>query len=216
MLNIYSYIKKHAFIIGILSTVITISVIIFLYLSSSTDESDNVLSVSITDNVQISAEVAPQEIEFIVYPEKRVPPTNNWNTIVDFEIYECSTSTLVTEYKSVTTNFQGEGTIDISSDTYDPNKSYQFSIEGISHLRKKYSLCEDFNTAGTFLDFSSEPALLAGDTSVVKDNYINALDLSNISRNIYTNDYRNDLNQDSKVNALDLSNLIFNFYKNGD
>ena len=35
-------------------------------------------------------------------------------------------------------------------------------------------------------------------------------------KNIFTNDYQSDLNQDSKVNSLDFSNQIFNLFLHGD
>ena len=58
--------------------------------------------------------------------------------------------------------------------------------------------------------------LLAGAISIVYNNFINALDLSVMMNELFSNDVKADLNQDGLVNSLDLSNQIYNFYDFGE
>ena len=172
--------------------------------------------VTDNDNISISAAIYPDTLLFTVYPEKRAPTTNNWDTILDFEILDCSTYATLHSFSTITTNNAGEGTIDLSSISLAPD-SYAFRIKAYSHTSKRmncYSLTDMSPTIS--IDFTLEGDLFAGDTSVISDNYINSLDISNMINNLYQTDYKTDLNQDSKINSLDYSNLLYNLYVSGD
>lgn len=165
-------------------------------------------------DVNIVAKVNYQ-INIKVYPEKRIPATANWSNQNTVEIrLPNSTTSLFTQV--VNTNANGDGVMtSVDSDIIPPG-NYDFAIKGYSHLRKKYSATLGNNIV-TNIDFTSpRDDLLAGDTSIIEDNYVNSLDLSQISINLYSANLKNDLNRDTLVNSLDLSNMAFNLYVGGD
>lgn len=148
-----------------------------------------------------------------VYPEKRVPATGNWVNQNTIQIRTVGSTTPIIS-QVVSMNVNGDGTMSPIDPIILPAGTYDFAIKGYSHLRKIYT--GTISTAVTNLDFTGPGnEMLAGDTSLVEDNYINSLDLSNLSRNLYTGDIKNDLNRDTSVNSLDLSNIAFNLYKSG-
>lgn len=164
-------------------------------------------------SVNVNAEVA-YTINIKVYPEKRIPITGNWMNQNTIQIRNIGSSTpIITQV--VNMNANGDGTMSSVSTVSLPPGNYDIAIKGYSHLRKVYSA--NLSSAVVNLNFTGSGfEMLAGDTSVFEDNYINSLDLSNISRQLYTSDLKNDLNRDTSVNALDLSNVSYNFYKSGD
>jgi len=166
-------------------------------------------------SVNINATVPSCIFNFTVKPEKRIPRINNWGTILSIQIYKNGQQVFNT---SVNTDIFGKGSINVCLKNFYPTPgNYDFYLRGYSHLLKKYYNISAFSSYTTYVDFSSNNAYLtAGETSVIFDNFINALDLSTQIRNMYTTDYKNDLNQDGQVNALDLSITIGNFYKVGD
>lgn len=86
-------------------------------------------------------------------------------------------------------NTNGDGTMSSVSTVSLPPGNYDIAIKGYSHLRKVYS--SNLSSAVVNLNFTgSGLEMLAGDTSVVEDNYINSLDLSNVSRQLYTSDLK--------------------------
>lgn len=171
-------------------------------------------SVTLAQNVSVHAEV-PYTITIKVYPEKRIPLTGNWSNQNTITIRHVNSLTPIFS-QAVMMNSNGEGTISTISSSTLPPGNYDIAIKGFSHLQRVYNNV-NISTATVNLNFTAPTQLLlAGDTSLVEDNYINSLDLSNMFRNLYSDDLKNDLNRDSIVNSLDLSNLAYNFYKAGD
>ncbi|MEI7604364.1 MAG: hypothetical protein WCJ19_05075 [bacterium] len=181
---------------------------------SPKNESGRVLSAT---DVQVSARVAGCNFTLIAKPEKRMPRTDNWSTILKVDIYNNSDQSFVGTFTTLTDNF-GTSNVDICSLGFTPAPgNYDFLLRGYSHLEKAFLGLSTFNYASNTIDFSSGgQVLLAGETSNIYDNKINSLDISTQIRSMYSDDYKNDLNQDSKVNSLDISNTIYNFYMVGD
>jgi hypothetical protein len=173
----------------------------------------NVRAVS-ADDVTITAEVK-YNITIKVHPEKRIPLLNHWLNTNVVEIRQPgSTTSLVTQIVNMGNDGVGDmAPIEIA---YLPVGTYDIAIKGYSHLRKVFpNKTLDANTI--YLDFTgSDQELVAGDTSVTEDNFVNSLDISNTSRNLYTSDLKNDLNRDGIVNSLDMSNISTNIYKAGN
>ncbi len=164
-------------------------------------------------DIVISANIKLQSISLIVYPEKRFPPSGNWSTIIDF-IVRNSYDTLIFQ-KNLATNNLGHGTINLTPAENIPNGNHTVYIKGISHLTKRYNNIP-FNNQHENFDFTPYGDLLAGETNIANDDYINSLDISTLINNLATGDYINDLNQDSIVNSMDLSIQLNNLYDVGD
>lgn len=165
--------------------------------------------------VTVSAVLRVQNIEFTVYPEKRIPPTNNWGTQAELTFASCN-SNFTKSYPAVPTNNQGTGTLNIPINDPLPGDDYSIYVTGLSHLREGYN-CYNINTTDVAIDLTAEgKELLAGETSVNFDNYINALDMSKLINDLFSGDNISDLNQDGKVNSLDYSNQLYNIYESGD
>lgn len=180
---------------------------------SSSEEENSVLS----ENVTLQSTIYACIVDITIYPEKRQPATNNWQTDLDVTIYDITETTELGTF-SASTNSLGQTNVNICDQGVNLlADDYIFKIKGLSHLTKDFSLVGifDFATETITLTLPSQ-RLLAGDTSVVADNYINSLDLSTQINSFGSSDNRNDLNQDGEVNSLDISNIIFNFYSAGD
>lgn len=169
--------------------------------------------VTFAQDANVTAKVNYQ-INLRVLPEKRIPATGNWSNQNTVEIrLPNSTTPIITQI--INTNANGDGIMtSVDSDVIPPG-NYDFAVKGYSHLRKKYTAILGSNIITT-LDFSNDGDLLAGDTSIVEDNFVNSLDLSQISIYLYTGNLKNDLNRDTGVNSLDLSNMSYNLYVGGD
>lgn len=165
---------------------------------------------------QVGATVRLVQIDFVTHPEKREPPIGNWDTFVNFQLRDCATHNTDWEYDNVETNTTGSGTIVVPIEDNIEKGDYIISIKGYSHLTKEFECRYFADNVYEVLDLVAEGELLAGDTSNVIDDFINSLDLSKLVTNLYTNDYKNDLNQDTFVNSLDLSNQVYNLYLSGD
>ncbi len=173
----------------------------------------------LSENVEVTASVYGCHMDITARPEKRY--MSNYSTILSVDIFDNLDNYIDTA--TVTTDVNGEGRIGLCDQGIylDDVTNYNFYIRGYSHLRKVFANEAAFSTALTVKDFwqgNPNNYLLAGETSNIFDNKINSLDLSTqINKDIiFTNDYKNDLNQDGEVNSLDLSNTVFNFYKVGD
>ncbi len=173
----------------------------------------NANQVGVTGSV-VSAVIPTCTLRVNIKPEKRIPRIGNWDTILTVEVATTSNITLRTF--SFPTNTQGEGNYDLCGNgIYFPPGNYNFKIRGYSHLRKVFENILAFNTTSEFsITFLEE--MLAGETSIVYDNYINMMDFVTQIQELYTADYKNDLNQDGLVNSLDFANTITNFYLNGE
>jgi hypothetical protein len=106
-----------------------------------------------------------------------------------------------------------------------PSGWYTISFKGLSHLTKylknsdlskrSIQILDDTNYEFDFRIF--DPLfLLAGDTALGKDDFVNSMDISASVRVLYQNEEHSDLNKDGAVNALDLSVLFQNLYKSGE
>jgi len=164
--------------------------------------------------VHTTATIDLLDFLFTVYPEKRVPPVNNWGTIANFRVVNKNTGNLLFQ-ADITTNNLGMATYILGPLDDIPSGNHRVYIKGISHLTKRYNSIS-FQDQHENFDFTPYGDLLAGDTNPVNDNTINSLDLSTLIIRLNTGDYINDLNQDTIVNSLDLSIQIFNLYKTGD
>ena len=154
---------------------------------------------------------------FSAKPEKRIPRVSNWNTLLTVKIYN-SSSNLITTVNQLRTADSGSGSVDLCPQNLNLSLGlYSFDVIGYSHLCRKFSSIPAFETDAQVVDFSKNGVeLLAGETSNVRDEKINSLDMSTQIRFLYrTDDEKNDLNRDQKVNSLDFSNTIFNLYKLG-
>lgn len=168
-----------------------------------------------SEEVTIRASLSGCILNITVYPERRLPVVGNWDTILNVEIFDASDSVLVAF--PLTTNTSGFASADLCSmNVYPQAGNYTFYIRGFSHLRKKFPNKVTFTLFTNELNLTSDGELLAGETSIIYDNYINTLDLSVLVKFLFTSDYKTDLNQDGKVNSLDISILLKNLFSFGD
>lgn len=211
------FFKYYALIVIIFIAILALvgDVVVNISKNKSKERGPNVLS----ENVEVSARVYGCHLDITARPEKR--HMNNFSTILSIDIFDNLDNYIDTAI--VTTDVNGEGRVALCDQgiELDDSTNYNFYIRGYSHLRKVFANESAFSTALTVKDFwQSNPDnyLLAGETSNVFDNKINSLDLSTqIHKDIiFTNDYKNDLNQDGEVNSLDLSNTVYNFFEIGD
>lgn len=172
------------------------------------------LVLGISEDMFVNAQVFGCILRIKVYPERRIPAVNNWQTDLQVEVYQGTT--LEGEF-TTTTDSLGNATINLCSQGLDlQNGNYDYYIKGKSHLRKLYSNISGYATFETDVDFTTRGFLLAGETSTIFDNVINMFDLSTQLLNYSTSDDKNDLNQDGEVNILDISNTLVNYELQGD
>ncbi len=164
----------------------------------------------------LSMEVEEGYLYLRAVPEKRLPAEGNNSTILRVKIFESGTDNLLVD-ETITTMANGyDGSVNLEGLTL-PAK-YDFLIKGYSHLQ----LRKDNVTLAAepeLVDFSEGKTVFvkAGDVNDTEgDNYVNGLDLSVLANNIYTADYRSDLNQDELVNGLEFSIAVTNLYQWGD
>jgi len=169
-----------------------------------------------TASVNVSANVSACLLNFTLYPEKRIPSNGNWSNTIQLQIR----NSVNTPLANVTfdTNALGNAFVNLCDNGIKLTPgTYNFSVAGLSHLRKNFNGVSAFYFYQTdFVRTEANDRLLAGETSVVYDNYINSLDISFLVATLYTDNLRSDLNRDNLVNSLDLSNQVYNIYKTGD
>ncbi|MBN1617865.1 hypothetical protein JW887_00805 [Candidatus Dojkabacteria bacterium] len=192
-------------IIGIIGIFITI--FSYNYFSLTNLAQDNVTTKLVVTNER-------ENYQFIIYPEKRVPSTNNWGTTMQVWINTTTGQNIV--YRgTITSNSQGLFTLELSDNESIPDGNYQIIIQSASHLRKKIPAIY-LSQENLVYNLTGYGQLFAGDTHYPQDNFINSLDLSTLARKLNTSDNINDLNQDSLVNSLDLSIQVYNLGRKGD
>jgi len=167
-----------------------------------------------SDDLSVSATVKISTIHIYARPEKRIPPVNNWQTVSQVYVYDCSNNQLLYNYSDVPFDLFGHATITIPDTDFTEPGNYLFTIKGFSHITQQFE-CVSITTPQVTLNFTYD-LLLAGDTSEIQDDYINGLDISETINAFYGTDNKNDLNQDGKVNSLDMSNIIYNLQLYGD
>ncbi|MFQ5492593.1 MAG: hypothetical protein ACE5DX_00315 [Candidatus Dojkabacteria bacterium] len=165
--------------------------------------------------VSVSGFIRIATITFTVHPEKRHPLTGNWDTTVNVQLQNCTTGQNFT-FNGISTNTSGTATISLPLSTVIPDGDYRFFIKGYSHLREQFN-CYTLATQNPNIDLTVEGKdLLAGEVSVIYDNYINSLDMSVLYNNQFSSSNKNDLNQDTKVNSLDIGNQLYNIFVAGN
>lgn len=164
--------------------------------------------------INISGFIASSDLKIRVFPEKRIPKIGNWDTVLDVDLVSCTNGNTYSINDSPS-NIEGYADLDLSINNV-PTDEYKFFVTGYSHLTEEFD-CYSVSGNSEIIDLSLENKdLLAGEISTYFDNYINALDISVMVKDLYTTEYLSDLNQDGEVNSLDLSNQIYNLYKAGD
>lgn len=169
------------------------------------------------EDVNINAVVPSCQFTLRVYPQKRIPATNNWATSLQVQIFNALNQS-VGSYTTNSNNL-GVSTVDLCAQGINVTVgTYSFYIRGDAHLRRRFANEAAFAQYSTTLDLTTgNRFLIAGETSVVYDNYINALDLSTQGESLFTTTPTiNDLNKDGIVNAMDLAITISNLYLAGD
>ena len=147
------------------------------------------------------------------FPENRIPKVGHWMNQSTVEIRNPGfTTPLVT--KVVQHDANGYATLGDVDSALVPPGNYDISVKGYSHLRKVFPN-KNFGANTLSFDLTS-PELLAGDTSVVEDNYINSMDFAFAINNLYTSNTKSDLNRDGVVNSLDIGNIVKNIYTYGE
>jgi hypothetical protein len=186
--------------IYILFLLLIISVFVASSITKATD-------VSVTGKVNYEPVIK-------VYPERRIPATNNWGNLTVVEIrYPGTTTPIFTQV--VQTDSAGVALMQPIDSSMVPPGNYDIAIKGYSHLREVFSDYPFYSHVLNIDLTASGKVLLAGDT--VNDNYINSIDLSYMIRNLYSGtDIKSDLNRDGVVNSLDVSNIATNLYLKGD
>ncbi len=169
--------------------------------------------------VNITADVVPCDITFIVYPEKRIPASNNWSETLNIQVRDKLLDVTIFN-QNIASDTSGHAKVSVCPvGVITDGNRYDVAIKGLSHLRKNFSAVL-FNGSPTItIDLTgSSVRLLAGDTDLpVGNNVVNYADVAQLSTNLYaTANQRNDLNRDGEVNSLDLSNMIVNLNKTGD
>jgi len=195
---------------------ILFSSITFKYKNREIDKNQNNPSVQGTmdTSVTIGAVIPFKDINFKVYPEKRIPKTGNWDILMNI-LLRNQDNPSITLSRNLTTSTQGEGSVTPQSSEGFIQGNYSIYIKTVSHLSKRYNNIS-LTSTNSYVDLTPYGDLLAGDTKHPQDDFINSLDISVLIINLNSNDYICDLNQDSQVNSLDLSNQIFNISKAGD
>lgn len=192
----------HIYILGLL---IVIAIAAFAIGLKSYD-------ASVLGTTTVNATVLPCNIRFLVYPEKRIPAVGNWSEQLQIQIYDPDTDSIVFNEAILSTNL-GEAVSSVCPvELFTEGDQYDVLIKGFSHLRHRYNAVTFTGIPNLYIDLSSGPRLLAGDTDLpVGDNNVDNDDVDQIILNLYSvTNQRNDLNRDGKVNSLDLGNALTN------
>ena len=209
--------NKKLLIIFALTSLLTVHSAMFKYYENiNNGEREGQVLQALDEQVQVNASVYGCYLNVKAKPEKRVL-LPNWGTELTVEVYE-NNGPLI-GIAIATTDNNGEAIVDLcDAGITEIGGVYDVKVRGLSHLYAGYPDESALSTVETEIDFTESETryLLAGETSNVFDNYINSLDLSTQIAHLYTNDNKNDLNQDEDVNSLDISNTIWNWYMEGD
>jgi hypothetical protein len=155
------------------------------------------------------------KVRLRVLPEKRLPPTGNNGTLLWVRMMNAGNPRIVFNTQVWTDADGYSAGLPLNNL---PAGNYDFLLKGYSHLDYRKNNI-NLNSATTLIDFSEGAKIYvkAGDVNgTVGDNYVNGMDLSLLSQYIYTDDYRNDLNQDKLVNGIEFAIAVTNLYKWGD
>lgn len=162
--------------------------------------------------VSVSSEVQ-RNLEIVINPEKRLPSLGNDSDNVQFTFLNASNQ-VVYSY-SGTSNKYGKVTFPVISPTSLPEGVYTIKVKELSHLTRKFIGVVISDKQFFTLNLTSKD-LLGGDIHPSNDDYVNGLDITYLTMNLYGNDLRSDQNRDGIVNSLDYSITLDNFYKSGE
>lgn len=190
----------------------------FKYNSTKIEQQKNADKDVLAAEIEINAAVGLSRVDFVVYPEKRIPSNNNWDTFALFQIRDGDTGDIVYSSSGIPVDSNGNATVDFTSGSFATDApTYDITVKGTSHLTKAYTgIVFTGDSSFRTFDFTPYGDLPAGDTHSSADNFINSLDLSTMITRLGSSDYVCDLNQDTTVNSLDISIQIYNFGKHGD
>lgn len=203
-------IKFKAFVLSVLAIAACLNFVSIYRLIENKSKDPEVLG-----EVTTTASVYGCVLDLTVYTEDRQPATNNWGTDIDVKIYD-SSDTFRGQF-TATTNNLGKTTIDLCDlGIYLVAGQYDFFIYGRSHLSNLYPNIFAFNQVISTVNLSYDP-LVAGETSLTRDEEINSLDLTTqIAAIGSVVDETNDVDQDGIVDADDIAVTISNLYMMGE
>jgi len=199
---------------GILGLIALVSIATLFTIGESNikDQPSGDVLAEVTTTVEVTLDGYGCVLTLNILPGGR---TDNFATQLTVQIFESSTQEFKGEFNLSTDN-TGAGTINLcGQNILVEGGSYDFYIKGRSHLNELFADVTAFNNNSTVLVLTNVE-LIAGETSVVYDNYINVLDLTTLLTNFEAASSVDDLNVDGEVNNLDVSIVLNNFYTEGD
>lgn len=173
----------------------------------------NVLSTTDMKTLTITGDT-PHLVTVHVRPESRIPPIGNDAVHLTVEIRPTGSVHPITSLV-VTANASGVANLGAISTTILPPGVYDVAVKGRSHLRKVYPAQQFTGPAVRGYELIV-PQLAAGDTHPSADNYVNSLDISYLTMQLYGADERADLTHDGIVNSLDYTALLRNISVHGE
>lgn len=165
-----------------------------------------------SNDVTVTSEV-PSDVTIAISLESRIPPTD-YAAPLTVEIRPHNSLVPLTTI-TTTSNTAGVATLGIVSSSQVPPGMYDIAVKGESYLRKVFPNQSFDGPIQKNFDLSAIP-LLAGDVNPTSDEYVNSLDVSYITRELYSSDQRADITHDGIVNSLDITALLKNLYQHGD
>ncbi len=211
-----AFTRENIYFLPILGLML-LTAFIGIYTYSKLSNGGGVLGVINDDSdIGIDADVYGCDLTLTIHPEKRLPASNNWATDLSISIYDGLG--VLKGTATGTSDNAGTLSMDLCSEgIYLVSGTYTFKVRGTSHLRKAFDPVASFDIYSNTIDLSiGGDELLAGETSLVFDNYINSLDLATQIKRLYSSDSVTDLNRDGTVNSLDISNTLYNLFVAGD
>lgn len=200
----------HKIIISILIILTLLGICLVTFFEYSQGE---VQSLTDSKVVTVTGDI-PHILTIQLKPESRIPPSGNDEIPVVVEIRNPS-SLIPILTSNITANASGNADLGTISSITLPPGIYDVAIKGLSHLRKVYP---NQNFEGPVIRTYTLliPQLPAGDANPTADNYVNGMDISYLTLNLYGADLRADLTHDGIVNSLDYTALLRNINSYGD
>ena len=188
----------------------------YLYEIVCRDTSSN--SDTHADSFVTGFTLVPVNLTVLVTPEKRVS-RDGGNLDLDFTLIVNDPSVVVTPYQfSGRTGANGQY-IEVNA-LMPQGTNLDVILKGRSHLAKKIVGVNIADGDDIVLDFTDGGLfeVKAGDVagSGLKDNFVDILDMSDVTLNVNGIDVDADLNADDIVDVLDISIVLTNFNQGGD
>jgi hypothetical protein len=201
--------KERAIILVLIFTALSLLVAIIVHQAIT----GQVLGLIDSKIVSITGD-APHIVSVQIQPESRIPPSSNNELPLQVEIRQPNSLAPIVTI-TVSSDNAGVAALGDVSSTVLPPALYDIAIKGQSHLNKVFE-DQDFNGPVVRSYILTANQLKAGDAHPSADNYVNGLDISYITINLFTTDTRADLTHDGMVNSLDYAALLKNLYAYGD